>query len=74
MKLIILNYNTGDVDIIRYLPDDIDNLSFFIETTLGYNEDEIAWMTGNDDTVINIATWDNGQLINEGWGSLDCAI
>ncbi len=74
MKLIILNYNTGDVDVIRDLPDDIDNLSFFIETTLGYNEDEIAWMTGNDDNVINIATWNNGQLINEGWESLGCVI
>ena len=74
MKLIILNYNTGDVDVIRYLPDDIDNLSFFIETTLGYNEDEIAWMTADNDTVLNIATWDNGKLINEGWEDLDCVI
>ena len=42
MKLIVLNYNTGDVDIIRDLPDDIDDLSFFIETELAYNEDEIC--------------------------------
>lgn len=73
MKLIILNYNTGDVDVIRDLPDNIDNLSFFIETTLGYNEDEIAWMVGND-AIINYASWHNGELINDGFGSLDDVI
>lgn len=74
MRLLILNYNTGDVDVIRELPDNIDNLSFFIKTTLGYNEDEIAWMVVDEDTVINYSTWNNGELTNDGFGSLDCII
>lgn len=73
MTLIILNYNTGDIDVIRELPDNIDDLSFFIETRLGYNEDEIAWMIC-DGTIINYATWSDDGLINDGFGSIEYVI
>ena len=74
MKLIVLNYNTGDVDIIRDLPDDIDDLSFFIETELAYNEDEICWMVLNDDSRLNYSTWKGDRidcLTNNGYEYID---
>mgnify|MGYP007101861455 CR=1 FL=1 len=76
MKLIILNYNTGDIDIIRNLPDNINDLSFFIED-FGYNEDEISWMTCDDYSRVNYFTWEGdrkSELISNGFEYLDAAV
>lgn len=52
MVLIVLNYELGSVDIIRSVPDDIEDLSDFVYTTLGYKESEICWMAVEDEFVL----------------------
>lgn len=76
MRLIILNYCTGGVDVIRDVPDDIDNLSYFIEVTLGYKESEIEWMTLNYDSCLEFYDYNKNSktLKYTGFGSLDCGI
>lgn len=55
MVLIVLNYEFGDVDVIRSVPDDIDDYSDFVYNVLGYKESEVSWMLVEDDLVI--ANW-----------------
>ena len=55
MVLIVLNYELGDVDIIRSIPDDIDDYSDFVYNVLGYKESEVSWMLVEDGLVI--ANW-----------------
>ena len=52
MVLIVLNYELGDVDIVRSVPDDIDDYSDFVYNILGYKESEVSWMLVEDDLVI----------------------
>ena len=42
----VLNYNTGVVDIVRNVPDDIT--PEFVYDKLGYHESEVAWMATDD--------------------------
>lgn len=54
MVLIILNYDIGSVDIIRNIPDDIEDTSDLVYNTLGYKESEISWMiVDGEDLIIN---------------------
>lgn len=55
MVLIVLNYELGDVDVIRSIPDDIDDYSDFVYNVLGYKESEVSWMLVEDGLVI--ANW-----------------
>lgn len=58
MKLIILNYELGCVDIIRNLPDNIENWEDFVYNTLDYKDSEISWILLKDDYSTNLYTYD----------------
>ena len=58
MKLIILNYELGCVDIIKNLPDNIENWEDFVYNTLDYKDSEISWILLEDDYSTNLYTYD----------------
>lgn len=56
MKLIILNYDSGVIDIISNVSLDIDFERLLDK--LGYKSKNISWMTIEDDSVVNTFTYD----------------
>lgn len=55
MKLIILNYELGQVDIISNVPKYVDEI--FIEDILEYNSSSISWMLIEDDALVTRYTY-----------------
>ncbi len=61
MEAIILNYGTGNVDVIKNIPDNIENLE---ETIYKYYKDsEVSWILLEDDFRIDYYTYDSGDLV-----------
>lgn len=62
MYLIVLDFETGNVDVIRELPEDIDDIEYFVEYILGYDLQEISYMLVNpDDSTFNILDFNNND-------------
>lgn len=69
MYLFILDFETGNIDVIRELPEDIDDIEYFVESTLGYDLSEVSYMLVDpDDSVFNILDFNSNDdsLINKG--------
>ena len=63
MKLAVLDYNCGDVDIIDNVPDmtDNDEIENYLIDRLNYNLDEINWMDLTKGRVNNFTPDDFGN-------------
>lgn len=61
MELIILNYELGDVELIRNVPENIENLDDFVYNILKYKESEVSWMLLEDDFRTILYTYDELQ-------------
>ena len=69
MYLIVLNYDSGNIDIIRNVPEDIENLEDFVVDVLGYHLEEVEYMLTSEDNVFNIVDYDeeDNTLIDKGF-------
>lgn len=63
MKLIVLNYEIGDVDIINNIPDNIKNLEDFVYNKLNYKDSEVSWILLEDDSRTNYYTYNSGKMV-----------
>lgn len=62
MYLIVLDFETGNIDVIRELPEDIDDIEYFVEYILGYDLQEVSYMLVNpDDSIFNILDFNNND-------------
>lgn len=48
MQLIVLDFETGKVQIIKNIPNDITDYEDFVYNKLGYKNSEISWMMMKD--------------------------
>lgn len=48
MQLIVLDYETGKVQIIKNIPNDITDTEDFVYNKLGYKNSVISWMFMKD--------------------------
>lgn len=69
MYLIVLNYDSGNIDIIRDVPEDIENLEDFVVDVLGYHLTDVEYMLTSEDNVFNIVDYDeeDNTLIDKGF-------
>lgn len=51
MNLIVMDYSTGEVDVVTNVPDSVDAIEF-IEETLGRRESDVSWMATNSKIAI----------------------
>lgn len=63
MKLIVLNYGVGNVDIINNIPTNIENLEDFVYNKLNYKDSEVSWILLEDDSRIDYYTYDSGKVV-----------
>lgn len=63
MKLIVLNYGVGNVDIINNIPTNIENLEDFVYNKLNYKDSEVSWILLEDDSRIDYYTYDSGKMV-----------
>lgn len=63
MKLVVLNYGVGNVDIINNIPTDIENLEDFVYNKLNYKDSEVSWILLEDDSRIDYYTYDSGRIV-----------
>jgi hypothetical protein len=42
MKLVVLDYEFGKIDVINNIPNDIENLEDFVYNTLNYKDSEVS--------------------------------
>lgn len=73
MKLVVLNYEVGNVQVVSNIPERISDVEELIYETLGYKYTEIAWiLLGDDfqvvrytyDPALGKKTYDNENLLN----------
>lgn len=70
MYLFILDFETGNIDVIRNVPEDIKDIEYFVESTLGYDLSEVSYMLVDpDDSIFNILDFNSSDnfLINKGY-------
>lgn len=69
MYLIVLNYDSGNIDIIRNVPEDIKNLEDFVVDVLGYHLTDVEYMLTSEDNVFNVVDYDeeDNTLIDKGF-------
>ncbi len=53
MKLVVVHYNTPEIE-IHTIPDDTEDVEDYIYTTLGYSVSEISWRVYHTDDEITI--------------------
>lgn len=63
VKLVVLNYGVGNVDIINNIPADIENLEDFVYNKLNYKDSEVSWILLEDDSRTNYYTYDSGRIV-----------
>ncbi len=62
MYLFILDFETGNIDVIRNLPENIEDIEYFVEYTLGYKLSEVSYMLVDpDDSIFNILDFNNND-------------
>lgn len=71
MKLIVLNYEIGDVDIINNIPNNIKNLEDFVYNKLNYKDSEVSWILLEDDSRTNYYTYNSGKMIYDNENFID---
>ena len=63
MKAVILNYGIGNIDVIKNIPDNIENLEDFVYNKLNYKDSEVSWILLEDDSRIDYYTYDSGKVV-----------
>ena len=63
MKLVVLNYGVGNVDITNNIPTDIENLEDLVYNKLNYKDSEVSWILLEDDSRIDYYTYDSGRIV-----------
>lgn len=61
MEAVILNYGTGNIDVIKNIPDNIENLEDFIYKY--YKDSEVSWILLEDNSRIDYYTYDSGRIV-----------
>lgn len=66
MYLFILDFETGNIDVIRNLPENIKDIEYFVEYTLGYKLSEVSYMLVDpDDSIFNILDFNNDDTLTD---------
>ncbi len=58
MQVVVLNYELGNVEIVRNVPENIENLEDFVYNTLCYKDSEVSWILLEDDFQTILYTYD----------------
>ena len=58
MQVVVLNYELGNVEIVRNVPENIENLEDFVYNTLCYKDSEVSWILLEDDFLTILYTYD----------------
>ena len=59
MILAVLDYQLGCIDIIRNIPENIEEIENFVYNELDYKDSEISWILLEDDFQTNLYTYDS---------------
>lgn len=58
MYLFVFDYETGNIDIIRDVPENIDDIESFVTDTLGYHLTSVEYMLTKEENIVNIIDYD----------------
>ena len=58
MYLFVFDYETGNIDIIRDVPENIDDIESFVTDVLGYHLTSVEYMLTKDENIINVTDYD----------------
>lgn len=61
MYLFIFDYELGNIDIVRNVPSDIDDIESFVTDNLGYHITNIEYMLTEDDNIINVIDYNKDE-------------
>ncbi len=73
MYLFVLDFASGNIDVVRNIPDNIEDIEDFVVDVLGYHLDNIEYMLTNEDNVFNIVDYDDqdGSLVDKGFDYIE---
>lgn len=71
MKLVVLDYEFGKIDVINNIPNDIKNLEDFVYNTLNYKDSEVSWILLEDDSRVDYYTYDSGRIVYDNENFID---
>ena len=71
MKLVILDYATGSIDVIKNVPNNIENFDDFLYNILEYKQSQVSWILLKDDARVNYYTYDSGDVIYDNENFID---
>jgi len=71
MKLVVLDYEFGKIDVINNIPNDIENLEDFVYNTLNYKDSEVSWILLEDDSRVDYYTYDSGRIVYDNENFID---
>lgn len=71
MKLVVLNYEFGNIDVIKNIPENIENLEDFVYDKLRYKDSEVSWILLEDDSRTIYYTYDSGDVIFDNENFID---
>ena len=73
MYLFVFNYDSGNIDVIRNVPEDIENIEDFVVDVLGYHPTDVEYMLTDGDNVFNILDYNEQteSLIDKGFDYIE---
>lgn len=69
MYLFIFDYESGNIDIVRNVPDNIEDLESFVIDVLGYHATSVEYMLTEEDNVFNIMDYnpEDESVVDKGF-------
>ena len=58
MYLFVFDYETGNIDIIRDVPENINDLESFVTDVLGYHLTSVEYMLTDEENLFNVMDYD----------------
>lgn len=73
MYLFVLDFASGNIDVVRNIPDNIEDIEDFVVDVLGYHLDNIEYMLTDEDNVFNIVDYNDqdGSLVDKGFDYIE---
>lgn len=73
MYLFIFDYESGNIDIVRNIPDNIEDLESFVIDVLGYHATSVEYMLTEGDNVFNIMDYnsDNESVVDKAFDYIE---
>lgn len=73
MYLFVFDYESGNIDVVRNVPENIEDLESFVSDTLCYHLSNVAYMLTKGDNVFNIVDYNSDDSITDkGFDYIEC--